>query len=129
MQEALEKALLEFPEVKDVVRQDRHGRGRDRSDAAERRRQLRHAEAARRVARSDAAQGRPGRGASRSGVDEVPGNNYEFTQPIQMRFNELISGVRSDVGVKVFGDDLDTLLSVAAQVAGGAAGACRARPT
>ena len=40
----------------------------------------------------------------------MPGNNYEFTQPIQMRFNELISGVRSDVAVKVFGDDLDTLL-------------------
>jgi hypothetical protein len=38
---------------------------------------------------------------------KVPGNNYEFTQPIQMRFNELISGVRSDVAVKVFGDDLD----------------------
>ena len=40
----------------------------------------------------------------------VPGNNYEFTQPIQMRFNELLSGVRSDVAVKVFGDDLDKLL-------------------
>jgi cobalt-zinc-cadmium resistance protein CzcA len=40
---------------------------------------------------------------------QVPGNNYEFTQPIQMRFNELISGVRADVAVKVFGDDLDTL--------------------
>ena len=39
----------------------------------------------------------------------VPGNNYEFTQPIQMRFNELISGVRSDLGVKIFGDDLDEL--------------------
>ena len=37
----------------------------------------------------------------------VPGNNYEFTQPIQMRFNELISGVRADVAVKVYGDDLD----------------------
>ena len=49
-------------------------------------------------------------------VDEVPGNNYEFTQPIQMRFNELISGVRSDVGVKIFGDDLNTLLTVAGQV-------------
>jgi cobalt-zinc-cadmium resistance protein CzcA len=49
-------------------------------------------------------------------VGEVPGNNYEFTQPIQMRFNELISGVRSDVGVKVFGDDLDTLLKLAGQV-------------
>ena len=41
----------------------------------------------------------------------MPGNNYEFTQPIQMRFNELISGVRSDVGVKVFGDDLDQLFA------------------
>lgn len=40
----------------------------------------------------------------------IPGNNYEFTQPIQMRFNELISGVRSDVAVKVYGDDLDVLL-------------------
>jgi cobalt-zinc-cadmium resistance protein CzcA len=49
-------------------------------------------------------------------VMDVPGNNYEFTQPIQMRFNELISGVRSDVGVKIFGDDLDTLLRVAGQV-------------
>jgi len=49
-------------------------------------------------------------------VMDVPGNNYEFTQPIQMRFNELISGVRSDVGVKVFGDDLDTLLRIAGQV-------------
>jgi cobalt-zinc-cadmium resistance protein CzcA len=42
-------------------------------------------------------------------VAKVPGNNYEFTQPIQMRFNELISGVRSDVAVKVFGDDMDTM--------------------
>jgi cobalt-zinc-cadmium resistance protein CzcA len=46
-------------------------------------------------------------------VEDVPGNNYEFTQPIQMRFNELISGVRSDVGIKVFGDNLDTLLQLA----------------
>ncbi|CAM5283982.1 Cation efflux system protein CzcA OS=Afipia felis OX=1035 GN=czcA_1 PE=3 SV=1 [Afipia felis] len=49
-------------------------------------------------------------------VEELPGNAYEFTQPIQMRFNELISGVRSDVGVKIFGDDLDTLIQVANQV-------------
>ena len=39
----------------------------------------------------------------------VPGNNYEFTQPIQMRFNELISGVRADVAVKIYGDDLERL--------------------
>lgn len=45
-------------------------------------------------------------------VRKVPGNNYEFTQPIQMRFNELLSGVRADVAVKVFGDDMDTLLDL-----------------
>ncbi len=40
---------------------------------------------------------------------KIPGNNYEFTQPIQMRFNELIAGVRADVAVKIFGDDMDVL--------------------
>lgn len=49
-------------------------------------------------------------------VKQIPGNNYEFTQPIQMRFNELISGVRADLGIKVFGDDLDQLLQVANDV-------------
>lgn len=47
---------------------------------------------------------------------EVPGNKYEITQPIEMRFNELISGVRSDVAVKIFGDDLDKLLVLADEV-------------
>ncbi len=42
-------------------------------------------------------------------AEEVPGSNYEVTQPIQMRFNELISGVRSDIGVKIFGDDMEVL--------------------
>jgi len=45
-------------------------------------------------------------------VRQVPGNNYEFIQPIQMRFNELIAGVRSDVAVKVFGDDMEILEQV-----------------
>jgi heavy metal efflux system protein len=49
-------------------------------------------------------------------VRELPGNNYEFTQPIQMRFNELISGVRSDLGIKVIGDDLDQLQKSAAEI-------------
>ena len=44
-------------------------------------------------------------------ADEVPGNNYEFTQPVQMRMNELIAGVRSDVAIQLFGDDLDQLLT------------------
>lgn len=49
-------------------------------------------------------------------IAQVPGNNYEITQPIQMRFNELISGVRSDLAVKVYGDDLDTLNAVAERI-------------
>jgi cobalt-zinc-cadmium resistance protein CzcA len=49
-------------------------------------------------------------------VKAIPGNNYEFTQPIQMRFNELISGVRTDVAVKVYGDDLDVMLASAKQI-------------
>jgi cobalt-zinc-cadmium resistance protein CzcA len=49
-------------------------------------------------------------------AETVPGNNYEFTQPIQMRFNELISGVRADVAVKIFGDDLDQLLEKGEEV-------------
>jgi cobalt-zinc-cadmium resistance protein CzcA len=46
----------------------------------------------------------------------LPGNNYEFTQPIQMRMNELISGVRADVAVKVYGDDLDALAEVGRRI-------------
>lgn len=55
--------------------------------------------------------------AMQAAVEQIPGNNYEFTQPIQMRFNELISGVRSDVAVKVFGDDLDALLKSGEEIA------------
>jgi cobalt-zinc-cadmium resistance protein CzcA len=55
-------------------------------------------------------------------VRTIPGNNYEFTQPIQMRFNELISGVRSDVAVKVFGDDTDQLLALGDEIEGVIAG-------
>ena len=50
-------------------------------------------------------------------VAKLPGQNYEFSQPIQLRFNELISGVRSDVAVKLFGDDMDVLNSTANQIA------------
>lgn len=49
-------------------------------------------------------------------VSAVPGNNYEFTQPIQMRFNELISGVRSDVAVKIFGDDMEVMNNTAKEI-------------
>ena len=56
-------------------------------------------------------------GELEAAVEQLPGNNYEFTQPIQMRTNELISGVRADVAVVLFGDDLDTLLSVGKRIA------------
>lgn len=49
-------------------------------------------------------------------IQNIPGNKYEFTQPIQMRFNELLSGVRADVAVKVFGDNLDTLLILGKEI-------------
>ena len=49
-------------------------------------------------------------------VKQLPGNNYEFTQPIQMRMNELISGVRADVAIKLYGDDLETLVEVGKQL-------------
>ena len=55
--------------------------------------------------------------AIREVTEEVPGSNYEFSQPIQLRFNELISGVRSDVAVKVFGDDNAVLEKTANEIA------------
>ncbi len=47
----------------------------------------------------------------------LPGNAFEISQPIQLRFNELISGVRSDLGIKVFGDDLEQLLESGSEIA------------
>ncbi|NJC00095.1 cobalt-zinc-cadmium resistance protein CzcA [Sphingomonas sp. OV641] len=49
---------------------------------------------------------------------QFPGNAYEITQPIQMRFNELIAGVRGDIAVKVFGDDFASMNRTAEQIAG-----------
>ena len=51
-------------------------------------------------------------------LNKVPGNNYEFTQPIQMRFNELLAGTRGDLAVKVFGEDFAALLPAANRIAG-----------
>lgn len=50
-------------------------------------------------------------------VWKIPGNNYDFSQPIQLRFNELISGVRSDIAIKVFGDDMDQLHRLGEEIA------------
>lgn len=52
----------------------------------------------------------------RGKLSAFPGNNYEFTQPIEMRFNELIAGVRADVAVRLYGDDLTTLTEVGEQL-------------
>src|SRR5690606_41745813 len=49
-------------------------------------------------------------------ISVIPGVNFEFTQPIEMRFNELLSGVREDIAVKLFGEDLDTLAAKAAEM-------------
>ena len=65
-----------------------------------------------------------------SALKQIPGNNYEFTQPIQMRFNELIAGVRADVAVRFYGDDMDVLADLGAQaeaVMGKIGGAADAR--
>ena len=51
----------------------------------------------------------------RATIAEVPGNKYEVTQPIEMRFNELIAGVRSDVAIRIYGDDLETLATLGDQ--------------
>jgi cobalt-zinc-cadmium resistance protein CzcA len=115
MQEALEKALLEFPEVRLVAGKigtaevatdpmppnvaDVFVILKPRKEWPDPRR-----------SKADLVESLEKR------VEQIPGNNYEFSQPIQMRFNELISGVRSDLGIKVFGDDLDTLLSLAGKV-------------
>jgi cobalt-zinc-cadmium resistance protein CzcA len=50
-------------------------------------------------------------------VNQLPGNAYEFTQPIQMRFNELLAGVRGDIAVKIFGDEFEPMLRAANDVA------------
>ncbi|NCO64431.1 MAG: CusA/CzcA family heavy metal efflux RND transporter, partial [Flavobacteriia bacterium] len=49
-------------------------------------------------------------------LSEIPGIDYEFTQPIEMRFNELITGVRADLAIKIFGEDLDILYKKALEV-------------
>lgn len=54
----------------------------------------------------------------RAKSEEVPGQGYNFSQPIELRFSEIVSGVKADVGIKVFGDDLDLLKEKADEIAG-----------
>jgi heavy metal efflux system protein len=115
MQEALEKAILEFPEVKEVAA--KIGTAEVATDPMPPNVADNFILLKPRAEWPDPERPKADLVAAiEKRVAEIPGNNYEFTQPIQMRFNELISGVRSDLGVKIFGDDLDTLLSVANKV-------------
>ncbi|MCF6319601.1 MAG: efflux RND transporter permease subunit, partial [Proteobacteria bacterium] len=49
-------------------------------------------------------------------VEDIPGNKYEFLQPIQMRFNELLAGTRAELAIKVFGDDFDQLITLGNEI-------------
>lgn len=115
MQDALEKKMLEFPEVKTVFSKigtaeiandpmppnvgDTYIMLKPRSSWPNPRK-----------SKADLVK------AIEKEIKKIPGNAYEFTQPIQMRFNELIAGVRSDVAVKIFGDDMDQLSATAQEV-------------
>lgn len=54
--------------------------------------------------------------AFKASLSVIPGVEYEFTQPIEMRFNELITGVRADVAIKIFGEDLDKLYKLGTEI-------------
>ncbi|MCL8384567.1 efflux RND transporter permease subunit [Xanthobacter aminoxidans] len=115
MQQALEKALLGVPEVREVFA--RTGTAEVATDPMPPSISDGYVMLKPRAEWPD-----PGKAKSavmediEKAAEQVAGSNYELSQPIQLRFNELISGIRSDVGVKIFGDDLDTLLQVAGQV-------------
>ena len=49
-------------------------------------------------------------------LEKIPGVNYEFTQPIEMRFNELLEGVREDIAIKLYGEDINTLATKAEEI-------------
>jgi heavy metal efflux system protein len=116
MQDALERRLIQFPEVKEVF--TRLGTSEIASDpqppsigdgyvmlkprSAWPDPKLQKSELVRKIS---------------SALEEFPGTNYEISQPIEMRVNELISGVRTEVGIKIFGDNMDTLLDRANKVA------------
>ena len=107
MQLDVERALPRASRGGVRVLADRHRRDGDRPDAAERLRHVHHPEAARASGRTRATPRRTCARSIETALAALPGNHYEFTQPIQMRFNELIAGVRGDVAVKVYGDDFE----------------------
>ena len=115
MQEAVEKKILEFPEVKTVF--SRIGTAQIANDpmppnVADTYVMLKPKSEWPGPERTKAELV----GSMEKELKNIPGNVYEFMQPIQMRFNELIAGARSDVAVKVFGDDMGQLLITAQEI-------------
>ncbi len=101
----MEKRLLRVPRGGDRGQQDRPGRDLRGPDGAGADRRLHHAQAAQRSGARAATRPSSSRPCSRSSA-EIPGLRFSFSQPIALRVNELISGVKSDLAVKVFGPDL-----------------------
>ena len=112
----LEKRLKAFPEVDDGGLEDRPRRDLRGPDGPGADRRLRHAEAA-----ADASAARRSRAelaaAMQQDLSGIPGLRFSFSQPIALRVNELISGVKSDLAVKVFGTDLALLKGFADRIA------------
>jgi cobalt-zinc-cadmium resistance protein CzcA len=116
MQKALEKRLLQFPEVKEVF--TRLGTSEIASDPQPPSIGDGYVMLKPRSAWPDPNLPKSEfEGRISAALKEFPGTNYEISQPIEMRVNELISGVHSDVGIKIFGDNLDALLDSANKVA------------
>ena len=104
----MEKAVLADVSRRGAARLEprRHGRSRHRSDGRRTDRHVHQPEAARTL-EEGAHAGRADRNVIEKHLRELPGQKLSFSQPIEMRMNEMISGVRADVAVKLFGDDLD----------------------
>jgi len=112
--EYMEKRLLQFPEVETVV--SKTGRPRSpKTDGTRADRCLHHAQARKKwgTGRDKAALVK----AIQTDLSEIPGVRFSFSQPIALRVNELISGVKSDLAVKIFGSDLGVLKSFADRAA------------
>ena len=103
MQLDVEKAVSKSARGRVGFLENRHGGDRVRSDAAKCVRHLHHPETKKNGQTLRLTKDELHRRVQEA-VERLPGNAYEFTQPIQMRFNELFAGVRGDIAVKVFGE-------------------------
>jgi cobalt-zinc-cadmium resistance protein CzcA len=116
MQAALEKKLQEFPEVETVFA--RIGTAKVATDPMPPNISDTYIMLRPREKWPDPGRSKEGLvNAMAERIARLPGSNHEFTQPIELRFNELLAGVRADVAAKVFGDDMDVLLETAERIA------------